>query len=93
MENEIKKIWTQSNITSGSFYTVYHDNGIWVAGSNNNNGLYYSTDGKTWTQSNITSDNFNTVYYDNGIWVAGSYSDKGLYYSTDGKTWTQKQYN
>ena len=38
------KTWTQSNITSGSFYSVYYSNGIWVAGSDNNKGLYYSTD-------------------------------------------------
>lgn len=35
------KTWTQSNITSGDFNTVYNDNGIWVAGSNGE-GLYYS---------------------------------------------------
>ena len=33
--------WTQSNITSGKFYSIYNANGIWVAGSNKN-GLYYS---------------------------------------------------
>ena len=84
--------WTQSNITSGNFNTVYNANGLWVAGSSNNKGLYYSTDGKTWTQSNITSGYFGTVYNGNGMWVAGSSSNsngKGLYYSTDGKTWTQ----
>ena len=32
--------WTQSNITSDSFDTVYNANGIWVAGSIK--GLYYS---------------------------------------------------
>ena len=79
--------WTQSNITSGGFKCVYYDNGIWVAGSNNGNGLYYSTDGMIWTQSNITSGYFE-VYYGNGIWVAAS-SSNGLYYSTDGMTWTQ----
>ena len=84
--------WTQSNITSGDFNTVYNGNGMWVAGSSSNNGLYYSTDGKTWTHSNITSGYFDTVYNANGMWVAGSSSNsngKGLYYSTDGKNWTQ----
>ena len=85
--------WTQSNITSGSIYSVYNANGIWVAGSRSGfgvtlKGLYYSTDGKTWNQSNITSTHMFCVYNANGIWVAGS-NNNGLYYSTDGKTWTQ----
>ena len=72
--------WTQSNITSGNFYSIFNANGIWVAGSK---GLYYSTNGMTWTQSNITSENFYSVYNANGIWVAGGYGN-GLYYSV---TW------
>ena len=79
---------THSNVTSGKFNAIYYADGIWVAGSfNNNNGLYYSTDGKSWTQSNVTSGTFYSVYYDNGLWVAGSYY-YGLYYSTNGMTWT-----
>ena len=84
------KAWTQSNITSDTFYAVAYADGLWVAGSSSNNkGLYYSTDGKTWTRSNITIGDFRAVAYADGLWVAGSYSSKGLYYSTDGKTWTQ----
>ena len=79
--------WTQSNITSGAAYTLYNSNGIWVAGSTNGAGLYYSTDGKTWTQSNITSIHMFCVYNANGIWVAGG--NGGIYYSTDGMIWTQ----
>ncbi len=82
------EVWTQSNITNGTFRCVYYDNNTWVAGSSSN-GLYYSTDGKTWTQSNITSEAFFRVYYDNNTWVAVSNNNNGLYYSTDGKTWTQ----
>ena len=83
--------WTKSNITSRSFCSVYNANGVWVAGSDSNYGLYYSTDGKTWTQSNITSGSFYSVYNANGIWVAGSNygGNNGLYYSTDGQTWIQ----
>ena len=85
-------VWTQSNVTSTTIYTVYYANGIWVAGGYyptdpHNCGLYYSTDGKTWAQSNIIDDSINSVHYGNGIWVACS--TKGLYYSTDGMTWTQ----
>ena len=84
--------WTQSNITSGSFSSLYNANGVWVAGSNYGKGLYYSTDGQTWTQSNITSGGFSSVVNANGLWVAISRetgSGKGIYYSTDGQTWTR----
>ena len=84
--------WTQSNITSGNFNTVYNANGIWVAcGGGYNSGLYYSTDGKTWTQSNMTTGSFYSVYNANGIWVSCIYSRDTniIYYSTDGKVWTK----
>ena len=68
---------------------VYNANGIWVVTSKNNQGLYYSTDGKTWEQSNRTDIAFKSVYNANGIWVAGTGNGFGLYYSTDGKTWVQ----
>ena len=85
-KSNLEMTWTQSNVTSGAFKSVYYGNGLWVAAGNV---LYYSTDGKTWVQSNVTSGAFNSVYYGNGIWVAGSGSNKGLYYSIDGKNWTQ----
>ena len=73
--------WVQSNQTSSKFNSVYYANGIWVAGSNNGAGIWYSADGMTWTQSNVTSGGFYSVYYGNGIWVAGPNSSVGLYYS------------
>ena len=64
--------WTQSNITSGSFNSVYYGDGLWVAGcANSDAGLWHSTDGKVWTQSNVTEGYFYSVYYGNGLWVAG----------------------
>ena len=38
--------WTQSNITDKYIGCVYNANGIWVAGSMNNQGLYYSVSGE-----------------------------------------------
>ena len=69
-------------MTSYGFYTVYYANGIWVAGSNNSHGLWWSTDGKDWTQGtgSMTSYTFNSVYYANGIWIAGS-NRYGLWWS------------
>ena len=83
--SNLGKVWTQSNKTDNSFFTVYFADGIWVAGSNA--GLWWSSDGKTWTQSNKTDNSFFTVYFADGIWVAGS--NAGLWWSSDGKTWTQ----
>ena len=79
--------WTQSNVTSGCWNFASYNNGIWIAGSNSDKGLFYSTNGKTWTQSNVASGNCYFALYNNEIWVADS-SDV-LYYSTDGKTWTR----
>ena len=70
--------WTRISY-NGYFNAVHNANGIWVAGSGGDTGLYYSVDGKEWTQSNITSGYFNAVHNANGIWVAGS--SGGLYYS------------
>lgn len=86
--------FVQSNVTSGNYWSIHYDNGLWVAAGYSNNGLWYSTDGIAWTQSNVTSYNFKSVYYANGIWVAGSGDGNaadanGFYYSTDGMTWTQ----
>lgn len=81
------KVWTQSNITSGSIAQVQYANGIWVAGSSySKKGLYYSIDGINWTQSNVINGRFYTICNANGIWVAGGDS-LSIYYSTDGKTW------
>lgn len=79
--------WTQSNIISGDFGSVYEANGLWVACSTDNHGLYYSTNGKEWNQSNITSGRFYAVYYANSFWVATS--NAGVYYSFNTFEWTQ----
>ena len=76
--------WTKSNIVNDNFNAIYYANNLRVAGSNN--GLYYSTDGKTWTQSNITNLIY-TVYYANDTWFAGG--NNILCYSTDGQVWTR----
>ena len=36
--------WDLSDNGNGNFYDVHYANGVWVAGSDNNAGLYYSTD-------------------------------------------------
>ena len=85
------RYWTWSNKTNGSFEGgARYANGIWVACSGVNNGLWYSTDGMNWTQSNKTNGSFEGgARYANGIWVACGDSENGLCYSTDGMNWTQ----
>ena len=36
--------WDLSDNGNGNFYDVHYANGVWVAGSDDNSGLYYSTD-------------------------------------------------
>ena len=83
--------WTQSNNTDGYFFGgARYANGIWVACSDNDIGLWYSTDGRSWTQSNKTNGHFvGGARYANGIWVACSNNGIGLWYSTDGRSWAQ----
>ena len=80
--------WLQSDKKDNRFYTVYYANGVWVACSYSNTGLWYSTDGQHWLQSDKKDNSFDTVYYANGVWVACSWSGsdsgsgKGLWYSS-----------
>lgn len=83
----VEGAWTNSNVTSGTFESIFHKNGMWFAAGNSSSGLYYSEDGKTWTQSNITSVSAKSVDYGNGLWVAGC--GDGIYYSEDGRVWTK----
>ena len=87
------KNWTQSNVTSGAFYSVVMDqsvNAIAVSGI----GAYYSSNrGRTWTISNITNLTDGTPYsvvMDQSVnAIVGLYGNGGLYYSSNrGRTWT-----
>lgn len=83
------RYWTKSNVTEGKFNFLCDNNGLIVAGSGSDAGLWYSENGKTWAQSNITSGNFKVVACEENRWIAGGSSDNGIYYSYDGKTWRQ----
>lgn len=87
--------WTQSNITSGSYYNnIFYNNDLWVATSSNT-GIYYSIDGMTWTKSNADS----YAYVDSlrvlgGVWFTDFFVTSGTdgyisWASKDGKTWTK----
>lgn len=81
--------WYQSNITGAEILYIYEANGVWVAGSRADTGLFYSLNGKDWAQSNISSGGFYHIYNASGVWAACGYSNNGLYYSIDGKVWKQ----
>ncbi|MDD1463723.1 hypothetical protein MEO39_27505, partial [Dolichospermum sp. ST_sed2] len=56
--------WTQSNISSDSFYSVAlsSDGTKGIAGSLSGNGIYYtSNSGANWAQSNVTTGAFYSV--------------------------------
>jgi hypothetical protein len=82
-------VFSQSTSTpTGSFFSVYAVSSNAIAGSDNNKGLWYSSDrGVTWTQSNKTTGTFYSVYMVGTNAIAGSAA--GLWYSTNsGQTWT-----
>ena len=81
--------WLRSDKKSDNFRAVYYANGVWVAGSLLETGLWYSIDGQHWLQSDKKDNHFSAVYYANGVWVAGSWSNTGLWYSIDGQHWLQ----
>ena len=80
-----------SNINEVGIYSVSYSPSlkIYVGGSINNKGLWYSYDGRYWMQSNITTGGFTEhIYFDNilSLFISGS-NDK-IVYSTDGRTWS-----
>ena len=79
-----------SNQGSGSFNCGFMVGDKAIAGSNSDNGLYYSSDGGVnWTQSNVTSGYVGSVFMVGDKAIAGTYGS-GLYYSSNsGVTWTQ----
>jgi hypothetical protein len=82
------KVWTQSNITSGTFTRVVYDgNGMWCAWGSN--GGYYSTDGRSWTKNSSISGTCTGLAYVGGLWLYAN--GRGIFYSVDAKTWTESE--
>lgn len=74
--------WKQSNVTSGSFSSIYNTAGVWCAASDEGLGLYYSTDGVNWTHSNAQEGSFFTISNNGNIWVCSDYqNNQGIWYS------------
>jgi hypothetical protein len=72
----------QSNVTSGSFYSIEYKNNSWIA-SSIDNGVWYSKNGTNWYRTNITADiNTRGLCYGDGTWLlGGNDSATGIYYS------------
>lgn len=83
--SDLGKVWTASDRTNISCFSVCHANDLWVAGSSS---LYYSTDGKSWTSGKSSTGDINKVVCtEDGVWIAAA-SSKGIYYSVNGKSWS-----
>lgn len=81
--------WSNTDTTSGQFWSVRYANGMWVAGSYTY--IFWSIDGTHWNQGNVDSGQWECVYFANGMWIAtdSATSSHGVVYSIDGKNWTQ----
>lgn len=84
------KTWSQTNITSGSFYECVYFNEKFIASGYSENGIYYSEDGITWTKTNAANYNYKTFGIGNGIIVVGKLNSNGVSVSSDGITWADK---
>ena len=84
------KTWQElsviQNLKRPSFATIVHKNGLWVGGTNNATGFWYSEDGTTWTRSNVTSARAYSIAYGAGVFVSAG-ATGSPYYSTDGRVW------
>ena len=91
--------FSPSNITTGVFISLVLDASNGIAGSGDDNGIYYTSDcGATWTRSidisggSFLTGSFGSVALSGVNGIAGSeYSSSlnGIYYTTDsGATWT-----
>lgn len=88
------KTWTQSNITTEYYNSIFslrcdpaigNANGLWLIGS------YYSTDGKTWVENtNDIVPAYSARFFNaNGVWIAGANGlSMNMNRSVDGINWT-----
>lgn len=89
--------WTQCSIPSGVYISITKGakfcfyNGKWnviFTGSNSDDTVYYSTDGKTWIAGTAYIYGKSIAVNNTGRWVIAS-STLGLFYSDDGETYTR----
>jgi len=89
--------WTQTAIPaalSGQITRIAFANGVFVAGSQTNQQIFYSSDGLTWTISASTSAYYmRGLAYGNGVWVSVSSATISSDFtpaisSNNGVTWT-----
>lgn len=83
--------WTQSDLTSGGYFTAVLSGSVGIICALSGAGILYSDDtGQTWTQSDLTVGLFRGLAVSGTKAITGSSGNDGIYYSTDsGATWTQ----
>lgn len=60
---------------------------VYIFASDNNGGVWYSTDLQTFTRSNLTSEGYFYAIEFKDRAVISSNNSTGVYYSTDGRVW------
>jgi hypothetical protein len=91
--------WVQTSTTAcnGLVYSTYSSKFILL--SNNNTGIWYSSNGSSWSQSNVTTGSFMVGAFNSSATVtglrhlAGGSSSNGLWYSTNCTSWNQYSSN
>lgn len=78
--------WHQSNVKSGTFYTVCPAPFGWAAGGDS--GLYRSTNGSTWTKIGDVTGTVRKIVYDEDTGVTLAVGPGLLYKTTNGTSWT-----
>lgn len=83
--------WAVSaHTTPSSSQDLAFANDIFIAASDNSNGIMWSEDGDVWTNANITgpSSAYQHVLHNGVYWLAASNGSSTIAVSVDGKTWT-----
>ena len=83
-------IWSQTSLTTGTFYELINTGSQILAGSGSGSGIYKSTDGgNTWSQTNQTSGSFYS-FINTGTQILATSGSSGIWKSTNGgNTWSQ----
>ena len=80
--------WTEVQSSGESIMSIYHSDGVWIAGSLNGY-IYRSTDdGETWTTVQSSGEQIRSVYYGNGVWIAAGGNGNVYRSINNGLTWS-----
>lgn len=90
LSNLVCRFWAKgTGIGNVTTTIIKQANSIWVC-CVNNDGIYWSEDGKSWNKSSNSPSgvSFFTLTYVGNLWLCSISGDGGIYWSEDGKNWT-----